>query len=168
MLVLLSLAALQPVHAEEPAVSPSSYWKNQVEFPYDSFCARGTSKESVKWIKFTILLVPYDPNVVYFQDCRKYVFHYSFAAEVLDPFLGMTTQQFNAVSLFEENQKAILGTVLLPPAAVWPTEPQFREYGIQFVRQDPFTREQIRDLFRRVQSCISAPDGRSGVLLPHL
>lgn len=166
VLALLLAAALPSVHAQGPAISPSAYWKNQVEFPYDSFCARGTSKESVKWIKFTILPAPYDPNVVYFQDCRKYVFHYSFAAEVLDPFLGMTTQQFNAVSLFEDNQKAILGTVILPPAAVWPTEPQFREYGIQFVRQDPFTREQIRDLFRRVQSCISAPEDVQAFYFP--
>ena len=157
MPLILLIAGLQPVHADEPAISPSPYWKNQVAFPYDAFCDRGTSKESVKWIKFTILLEPYDANVVYFQDCRKYVFHYSFATEVLDPFRGMTAQQFNAVSLFEQNQKAILGTVILPPAVVWPTEPQFHEYGIQFVRQDPFTPEEIRDLFQLVKSKIAAP-----------
>ena len=136
---------------------PRPIGRTRSRSPYDAFCARGTSKESVKWIKFTILREPYDANVVYFQDCRKYVFHYSFATEVLDPFRGMTAQQFNAISLFQQNQKAILGTVILPPAVVWPTEPQFREYGIQFVRQEPFTREEIRDLFQLVKSKIAAP-----------
>jgi len=157
MLLLVLIAVMWPVYADAPAISPSPYWRNQVTFPYDPFCARGTSKESVKWIKFTILLEPYDANVVYFQDCRKYVFHYSFAAEALDPFRGLTARQFNAVTLSRENQKAILGTVILPPAVVWPSEPQFREYGIQFVRQDPFTPEEIRDLFHRVKAQIAAP-----------
>ena len=69
----------------------------------------------------------------------------------------MTAQQFNAVTLYEKGQQAILGTVILPPAAVWPSQPLFREYGIQFVRQDPFTREQIRDLFHLVKSRVEAP-----------
>ena len=128
-------------------------------FPYDAFCDRGISKDAVKWVKFTILLEPYDPNVVYFQDCSKkeFAFHYSFATGVLDPFRGITAQQFNAVTLYEQGQKAVLGTVILPPATVWPTQPQAREYGIQFVRQDPFTREQIRDLFHLVKAHVAAP-----------
>jgi len=157
--LILLMAALPPACADYGTITPSPYWKNQVVFPYDAFCDRGISKETAKWIKFTILREPYDPNVVYFQDCSKkqFAFHYSFAAEVLDPFRGMTAQQFNAVTLFEKDQKAILGTVILPPAAVWPTQPQFREYGIQFVRQDPFTREQIRDLFHLVKAHVAAP-----------
>ena len=143
-------------------ISPSPFWKNTIEFPYDRFSARGTSKESIKWIKFTILLEPHDPNVVYFQDSRQFVFHYSFATEVLDPFLGMSPQQFNAVSLFEEGQRAVLGTVILPPATGWPPEPKFQEYGIQFVRREPYTREQIRDMFHRVKAGVAAgPDARA-------
>ena len=97
------LAALCPAAADCQTISPSPYWKNQITFPYDSFAALGTSKESIKWVKFTILREPYDPNVVYFQNCRKYVFHYGFATAVLDPFLGMSTQQFNDVTLFQAN-----------------------------------------------------------------
>ena len=94
------------------------------------------------------------------------MFHYSFATEVLDPFRGMTAQQFNAISLFQQNQKAILGTVILPPAVVWPTEPQFREYGIQFVRQEPFTpgRDPGPVPPRQVQD--RSAGGCRGVLLP--
>ncbi len=156
-LLILLMTVLPPAFAGDMTVSPSPYWKNGIAFPYDAFCARGISKDTAKWVKFTILLEPYDYSVVYFQDCRKYAYHYSFAAEVLDPFLGMTTQQFNAVTLFQKNQQAVLGTVILPPAAVWPTEPQFREYGIQFVRQDPFTPQEIRDLFHQVRACVAAP-----------
>jgi hypothetical protein len=156
-ILILLAATLQAAHAEPPTISPSPYWKNQIAYPYDTFCNSRFVDGKVKWIKFTILLAPYDPNVVYFQDSAKYVFHYSFATEVLDPFRGMTAPQFNAATLFEKNQKAILGTVILPPAVAWPTEPQFREYGIQFVRQDPFTREQIRDLFQLVKAHVGAP-----------
>ncbi len=156
---ILVLVTLHAAYADYGTITPSPHWKNDVAFPYDAFCDRGISKESVKWIKFTILLEPYDPNVVYFQNCSKkdFAFHYSFASQLLDPFIGMTAPQFNAATLFEEGQKAILGTVILPPAAVWPTEPTFREYGIQFVRQDPFTREEIRDLFNRVKTHVAAP-----------
>lgn len=159
--VVLLAAVLQTTYAGEPMISPSPHWKNEIVFPYDSFCNIGFSANSVKWVKFTILLEPYDPTVVYFQNSRRYVFHYTFAAEVLDPFLGMSPQQFNAVSLFEENQQAILGTIILPPPAVsegvTPIEPRVQEYGIEFVRQDPFTPEQIRDLFHIVKAQVAAP-----------
>jgi hypothetical protein len=166
MAAILVTAVVSPAFADEPTITPSAYWKNEIAFPYDAYCARGISKDAPKWVKFTILLEPYDPNVVYFQDSTKYAYHYSFAAAALDPFLGMTTQQFNAVTLFKENQQAILGTVILPPAAVWPTEPAFPEYGIQFVRQDAFTREEIRDLFQQVKACVAALAGVQAFYFP--
>ncbi|MBN1362031.1 MAG: hypothetical protein JW993_15655 [Sedimentisphaerales bacterium] len=150
------LAALCPVLAFGQPISPSAYWKNQVTFPDDPFCARGISKDSARWVKFTLLLAPYDPNVVYFQDSRKYVFHYNFAVENLDPFAGMTSQQFNAVTLSAQNQQAILGTVVLPPLGE-PGKAKFQQYGIQFVRQEPYSREQIRDMFELVKARIAAP-----------
>jgi len=153
----LTLLSSGPVDAQ--TMEPSPYWKNQIAFPADSFCSRGISATSARWVKFTILTEPYDPNVVYFQDSRKYVFHHSFASAHLDPFVGMSTQQFNAVTLFQENQQAILGTVILPPANGWPPVSQFDEYGIQFVRQDAYSREQIRDMFHLVRANIEAtPD----------
>ncbi|MGE5295272.1 MAG: PEP/pyruvate-binding domain-containing protein, partial [Solirubrobacterales bacterium] len=165
---IVIVMALHTAYADYPTISPSPYWKNDVAFPYDAFCDRGISKESAKWIKFSILLEPYDPNVVYFQNCSKdeFAFHYSFATQLLDPFIGMTTQQFNAATLYKEGQKAILGTVILPPAAVWPTQPRFREYGIQLIRQDPFTREEIRDLFNLVKAHVAAPADVQAFYLP--
>ena len=154
--VLLLLVGIHAATARSQTITPSPYWKNQIVFPYDSFCARGISPDSIKWIKFTILLEPYDPNIVYFQNSRQYVFHYAFATEHLDPFIGMTTAQFNAVTLFSEGQQAILGTVILPPADGWPPEARFNEYGIQFVRQDPYDREQVRDMFNLVKAGIDA------------
>lgn len=156
--VVLLTASPRILHAQPPIISPSPYWKNELAYPYDAFCNSRFVDGKPKWIKFTILLEPYDPNVVYFQDSSKYVFHYTFATELLDPFRGMTTAQYNAATLFEKNQKAVLGAVILPPAVVWPTEPKVREYGIQFIRQDPFPCEQIRDLFHLVKSRIAAPD----------
>lgn len=153
--IALILLAFHPALTSGQTIAPSSFWKNQVVFPDDPFCARGISRESVRWVKFTILLEPYDPNVVYFQDSRRYVFHYSFGTDLLAPFAGMTPQQFNAVTLFEQDQQAILGTVVLPPL----TDPPFNEYGIQFVRQDAFPPEQIRDLFTLVKAnVVSSPE----------
>ncbi len=157
-IVLLLAVALCPIVAFSQTITPSAYWKNQVSFPNDPFCARGISRDSARWVKFTILLEPYDPNIVYFQDSRKYVFHYNFAAENLDPFLGMTSQQFNAVTLSAQNQQAVLGTVVVPPLDQ-DGQSTFPEYGIQFVRQEPYDREQIRDMFYLVKAHIEAtPD----------
>lgn len=152
---LLLIAAACSV-AQSQTITPSAYWRNQVAFPDDPFCSRGISRDSARWVKFTILLPPYDPNVVYFQDSRRYVFHYNFAAENLDPFLGLTSQQFNAVTLSAQNQQAVLGTVVLPPLS-GPGQAKFPQYGIQFVRQEPYDREQIRAMFRLVQANIAAP-----------
>ncbi|HNS20880.1 MAG TPA: PEP/pyruvate-binding domain-containing protein [Sedimentisphaerales bacterium] len=164
---ILVMTVLTPVFADDPTITPSAYWKNEIAFPYDAFANRGTAWDSTKWVKFTILLEPYDPNVVYFQKSTKYVYHYTFAAEVLDPFLGMTTAQFNAVSLYAENQQALLGAVILPPPVNSSMkEPQFLEYGIQFIRQDAFAREEIRDLFNRVKACIAASDDVQAFYFP--
>jgi hypothetical protein len=153
---ILLLMAIHPVLAAGQTIAPSSYWKNQIAFPDDAFCAYRTEGGS-SWVKLTILLKPYDPNVVYFQDSKRYRFHYDFAVKHLSPFGGMTTQQFNAATLREKDQQAVLGSVILPPLIGSPPRPEFQEYGIQFVRQDPYTREEIRDMFHLVRSCVVAP-----------
>ncbi|MCP4172734.1 MAG: hypothetical protein GY758_18385, partial [Fuerstiella sp.] len=105
--------------------------------------------------KFMIVLDPYDDSKVYFQDSRKYVYHYDAAAALLDPFMGMSTKQFNEVSLFEQHQQVVLGTVLAAPRGPGSERnPKYPEYGIQFVRHDEFPREQLRDLFNTVSDCI--------------
>jgi hypothetical protein len=122
-----------------------------VDFPDDTFCASGDSG----WVKFTILLLePYDSNVVYFQDCQQYILHYNFATNVVDPFLGMLAEEYYLVTLHAENQQASLGTVIMPPMDG--SEPKFEEYGIQFIREDLYTKEEIRDMFNQVKANIMA------------
>ena len=101
--------AISPVLGQFPAITESPDWRNTITFERDSFYARGLSSNSPTWIKFMILLEPYDSNLVYFQNSRRYVFHYEAANALIEPFKEMSAQQFNEVSLFEENQQVILG-----------------------------------------------------------
>ena len=144
-------SAISPVLGQFPAITESPDWRNTITFERDSFYARSLSSNSPTWIKFMILLEPYDSNLVYFQNSRRYVFHYEAANALIEPFKEMSAQQFNEVSLFEENQQVILGTVIVPPISFDTREPLFAEYGIQFVRQDPYPKEQLHNLFNLVK-----------------
>jgi hypothetical protein len=127
-------------------------WKNQVVFPNDPFCSPGVSASDSGWVKFTIKSE--DPCTVYFQDSQLYVLHYDFATSVLDPFIGMSATQYYQVTLYEDGQQAALGTVIMPP--ITGSEPDFPEYGIQFIRQDAYSREEIVAMFNVVKTCIIA------------
>lgn len=129
----------------------SPFWKEGIVFPGEAFEARGSSAGDPGWVKFAI--VKSEPNTVYFQDSEQYVFHYNFATERLAPFLGMTAQEFSEVSLYEENQQVILGTVITAPMNEF-GYPAFDEYGIQFIRQDPYPKEEILALFELVRGKI--------------
>ena len=167
MPLVLASVGFMPMVVYSQTITPSDYWKNRIEFPADRFSARGISPDSVRWVKFTLLPEPYDPHAVYFQDSRKYVFHYSFGTECLDPFLGMTTAQFNTVTLFEQNQRAMLGTLILPPlTSMREKTTDFNEVGIQFVRQDPYTREEIRAMFNTVKAAIDGPGDLQAFYFP--
>ncbi len=100
----------------------------------DPFCnARAVeNREQPSWVKFAILTT--DTTAVYFQDCRKYLFHYNFTAECLDPFLGLTIEEFNQISLYRAGQEVVLGAVLFPPNNAYGRS--IREYGIQLVGSD--------------------------------
>ena len=142
----------------------NSDYKFQITFPTDA-CAYFAQEGDPTWVKFTILLPPADPNV-YFQFSKRYMFHYNFAIKCLEPFLGMTLQQFNAVTLSGENQQAVLGTVILPPTRGTPPMAKFNEYGIQFVRQDPYPREQICDMFNLIKARVTAPPEVQALYFP--
>ncbi|MHC4477599.1 MAG: PEP/pyruvate-binding domain-containing protein [Planctomycetota bacterium] len=49
-----------------------------------------------------------------------------------------------------------MGTVIMPPLSGYPAEPDFQEYGIQFIRQDPYTREEIAAMFEVVKANVLA------------
>lgn len=128
-------------------------WKNQVIFPNDSFAAQPAVAVESAWIKFTIKLN--DPSTVYFQDSQLYLLHHEFASSVLDPYIGLSPEDYYQVALYESGQEVALGTVVMPPVNGDGTA-KFLEYGIQFVRQDPYTKEQIAAMFNVVKSKVIA------------
>ncbi|MBP8304015.1 MAG: hypothetical protein KBE04_07810 [Phycisphaerae bacterium] len=159
--------------ADHPTVTPSPYWKSQISFlDYgDRFRSFSHGTGGVAWVKFTILMEPYDANLVYFQDSRRFTLHYDFASRYLDPFVGISSQEFYEKTLSSAAPPAILGTVLFPPADAG-GHAAFNEYGIQLVRYDPtspgaaFPKERIRDLFYQVAANVIAPPGLQVLFFP--
>ncbi len=150
------LAAALPLHAE--TVLPSAEWKNTIVFPSDSFRAQGPASDDPGWIKFTIFVS--DPTTVYFQDSRTnhYPFHYQWARDHVVEYAGMTPEAFDQITLYAAGQQAILGAVLMPHwTAQTPPAQAVNEYGIQFVRQDPYDPAQVVALFNVVKAKVSAP-----------
>ncbi|HPV04042.1 MAG TPA: PEP/pyruvate-binding domain-containing protein [Myxococcota bacterium] len=149
-----------PVQTEDVYITPSADWKNQVEFPDDPFLGGtgyvGYVTPVPRWIKFAVLMK--DPAKVYFQDSSKYEFHQQFATERLDPFKGMTTDEFSAVSLYEKDQQVILGAVLYAPGG----KPS--EVGIQLVRMDPYHPEMVRRVFETVSAAVTMSGETDGIL----
>ncbi len=143
-------------------VTPSASWKSAVAFPDDSFRNGAEGATELGWIKFVILVC--DPTTVYFQDSNAYLFHSEFAINELDPFVGMTPGQFDQVSLFADGQQAILGTIVMPPYGGF--EPDIPEYGIQFVRFDPYTPEETVALFNVVKSAVAADPAVQALYFP--
>lgn len=138
---------------------PELAWKNHVDFPDDPF----QSWTSPAYVKFTIVTTEgFDPNVVYYQNSSLYEYHYDFAVEHLDPFARMTIEQFDAVTLCANGQKAVLGAIILPPWA----DPPINEYGIQFVRQDAYSREEVVRLFGVVRASVIADPNVTAYYFP--
>ncbi len=147
VLLLSVLSLVSPgLRANEGSDPP---WKHQIGFSDEPF----QSWTSPPYVKFTIITkYGYDPNLVYFQDSRWYEYHFDFATEYLEPFLGMTIEEFDAATLHASGQQAILGAVILPP---W-HDPPFNEYGIQLARTDPYTREEVAQILHLVKAAVMA------------
>ena len=157
MLVAVVAASALPASGGTCSVTPSPFWRNTIDFPDDPFRVVGTSDSNPNWLKFAILLC--DPTKVYFQDSVTYPFHYEFATQELDPFLGLTLEEFNQISLFEDGQQVVLGTVIMPFWNGNEFDPSIPEFGIQFARQDPYDPQTVVDLFNLVRDSINAePD----------
>ena len=151
--LLLALIVSDPAVNQQ---SRSEFWANSVSHPYDPFANMPFGQPS--WIKFTILTS--EPGVVYFQDSVRYPFHYDFAVAELPSFAGMTRDEFDAVTLHAEWQRAVLGAVLLPQDTSIP------EYGIQLVRQDPYTPSEVVDLVSLVASRVVADPAVQALYFP--
>ena len=133
--------------------SPTNQWKNQIVFPNDAFGISDQTGQSgqIRWVKFTIRLD--QPTVVYYQDGNQYVLHHEFAKEFWSEFKAMHQEDYDKVSLYNNGQKVLLGTVLLPP------DDAVLEYGIQFAGRDPLSREMIERYFQVVKSTVITQPG---------
>jgi len=123
--------------------------KTTIELPGDPFLHYFNN---LNWVKFAILKEPYDANIVYFQDSNTQRLHVNFATQCLTPLQGLSSTQFDLVSLFAQGQQVVLGAVLLP--FTWEHGPPLTEYGIQLVRHDPYTREETLHWLQIVQAAI--------------
>ena len=163
VLAVLSLALLDTARADCPPVTPSLFWKHTIDFPLDPFRVREYSTAKPDWVKFTIMLC--DPTVVYFQDSNEYPFHYDFATEQLDPYLGISHADCDDITLYEAGQELVLGTVFIPTVSIGlPSD--VLEFGVQFIRHDPYPPEQIVDLFNAVVSSVIAGPGVEAFYFP--
>lgn len=143
-------------HQPSP-ISAHASWKNSIALPDENFLSDPIGGASeVRYVKFALVMdgLP----TVYFQDSAAYPFHFHFATERLDPFLGLDLQAFNVQSLYADGQKIVLGAVL------W--APDENEYGIQLVGQDPYPRELVRLLYESVDAAISKPASVRGFYMP--
>ncbi|MBN2317275.1 MAG: hypothetical protein JXM79_25345, partial [Sedimentisphaerales bacterium] len=153
LILVLIVSSIVPAGDEDPV------WKNQIEYLSEPF----QSWTSPPYVKFTIITKEsFDPNTVYYQDCQKYEYHYDFALECLEPFIGMTVEEFDEVTLHETGQQAVLGAVIFSPWA----DPPFNEYGIQLVRNDPYSREDIVRLFNVVKASVVAEPNVTAYYFP--
>jgi len=155
-LVLALVVCLLSGPARAEPLELCEYGKTQIVFPDDPFEHRQyIGMSNLGWVKFTLLTEPYDPNVVYFQDSGHFPLHYDFVSECLGPFVGISPQEFDRITLYAEDQQMILGAVVTPPSGFGVSAP-IQEYGIQFVRHDPFTREEVAELFAKVAAAVSS------------
>ena len=69
--VLLLVAAI-PLFVDGQTIPPSPYWKSQITFPDDPFRVAGSSASEPGWVKFTILLEPYDRWIAKLGDAHSY------------------------------------------------------------------------------------------------
>jgi hypothetical protein len=134
----------------EVNVAPSPFWKNTLSFPTDPFAVNGGASEP-RWVKFTIFVS--EQTKVYFQDSNKYAFHYDFAKNHLPGFGNMSPPDFVKATLKKEGQKLITGAVLMPP------NPELMEYGVQIIREDEYSKEEVKKLHDLVKSKITLAQG---------
>lgn len=148
-MVLWAIAVVSGLPAQG-GPEPPAVWKEQLQLPHDPFEMHGLAVSEPGWVKFVILCEPTGTSRVYFQDGHVYPFHYQFAVKHLEPFAGMTAAEFDRATLYREGRKGVLGAVITPPIG----GPRPLEYGIQLVGRDPYTKEEIVELFEVVRQSI--------------
>ncbi len=152
---ILILALLGPLAGSAwSQVSPP--WKHTIMFPNDPLEQRVyVSGTNMGWIKFTLDLARDTGDSLFFQDSRAYDLHYDFVSRHLDSYMGIAPEEFNRISLYSQGQQLALGAVITPPQG-YPLNQPIQEYGIQLVRRDPYTREEVAAHFLHVKAAVEA------------
>ncbi|MDX2170048.1 MAG: PEP/pyruvate-binding domain-containing protein [Deltaproteobacteria bacterium] len=130
----------------EDDIEPLPY-KHRIGHPLDPYLAYAATPGGPSWVKFTIRVA--EPEVVYFQNSGAIPFHQQFVAAALEPYVGWTPAEIDAVSLHAEGQQLVFGVVLYSPS-----EPH--EIAIQLVRQDAYSVEEVVAYFAAVRAAIDA------------
>ncbi len=122
-------------------------FKTRIDHPFDSYLAFPATQGGPSWVKFTIRVD--QPHVVYFQNSVQIPFHQTFVAAALEPYIGWTPAEIDAVSLHADGQELVFGAVLYSP-----TLPH--EIAIQLVRQDAYSVDEVVAYFAAVRASIRA------------
>lgn len=144
-------------------VTPSPNWASTLQVPDDPFAVVDfTNTGQPGWVKFTILTC--DPGTVYFQNSVLYPFHYDFATTELDPFIGLSHEQFETITLHAESQEALLGAIVIPPLVGF--QHAIPEYGIQLVGQSEYDVQTVIERFNAVKGAVIADPGVQAFYFP--
>ncbi|HEY8943465.1 MAG TPA: PEP/pyruvate-binding domain-containing protein, partial [Polyangiaceae bacterium] len=151
-----------PVPLEDVSVPAHASWKTELALPDEPFLSvpDNFSPDAIRWVKFVVLLS--EPDTVYFQDSNVYSFHYEFATQRIPEFEGMTRQEFDAVTLSTEGQRAILGAVLVPGDPL-----RYPEYAVQLVVNDAMHPELARTIVESVRESIQVSEPRRTLYFPN-
>jgi hypothetical protein len=133
-IALLGLVVAAPARAGRFMLSFGPF-KPAIQLPGDPFEVRDAS--GLSWVKFTIRLS--EPGVVHFQNGNQHRFHYDFVMEALDPYLGISRADFEALSFYAVDQELVLGTVLYRRKLTGLVS----EVAIQLVRADAYSVAEI-------------------------
>ena len=147
------LAAAVP-SALVPADPPDG--KTSISYLDEPFANYSAGFNGVRYVKCHILTS--DPATVYFQDSVKYLYHYDFATARLEPFLNMTREQFDAVSLHLAGQQVVMATVLMSPDG--------KELAVQLVGHDAYPREDVAAWIQTIVAAVQSDTPLTVLYMP--
>jgi hypothetical protein len=133
----------------EGDIEPKPF-KTRIDHPFDPYLAFSATEGGPSWVKLTIRVE--EPQVVYFQNSAQTPFHHDFVAASLEPYIGWTPAEIDAVSLHAAGQELVFGAVLYSPT--FPSE-----IAIQLVRQDAYSVGDVVTYFEAVRASINVATG---------
>jgi len=123
-------------------------FSHSIDLRHNNLSGVGSSQAKYSWVKFIILKA--NLNRVYFQNSRRFPFHFDFASSELDLFKGMNHIEFERKTSYEgANRLAYLGAILFPqgPSAK-------REVGVQIVGKNQINKDVTLQLLQSIKNSI--------------